>query len=935
MSYRETIRLPKTGFSMKGGLIIKEPEMLLTWEREGLESRIREARSGSPRFVLHDGPPYANGHVHLGTALNKILKDFIVKSWTMMGYDSPYVPGWDCHGMPIEHRITRSEEAEGLSRTEIRQMCREYADRYFRVQREEFRRLGVFGDWENPYLTMNTSYEAGIVMAFGELVRQGYVYEGLRPIHWCTSCMTALADAEVEYGPHVSPSIYVAFRARDPEQWVERTGLLGDLEVAIWTTTPWTLPANMAVALNPGEFYCLVELEGGRRRVLVASRRAEAFLEDAGLHGRVVPDSALEGSRFENLILEHPVDPSRDSLVILADHVTMDDGTGCVHTAPGHGAEDFWIGRQYGIDTFCPVDAEGRFTEEAGEYAGMDVFDANEPITEHLRDSGRLLASRNVEHSYPHCWRCQSPLIFRATRQVFLSLEHLDLRKRVLEMVDEISWHPAWGRERMTNMMSVRPDWCLSRQRAWGVALPILKCCDCEAALMDPEVIDHVAELIAEGGSDVWFDLDPVGLFEAAGHGVPECPGCGSRKLRLVEDILDVWFDSSLSHYNILKKEPFGLERPCAVYLEATDQHRGWFGVSLITSVALGLCRPADHIVTHGLVQDREGKKMSKSLGNVISPLEIVEEMGADILRLWFAGVDYTADFKADRAQLSDAREAYRKLRNTLRFMLGNLEETIDPDWKPRMLDGLDRYILLRWRQVMMTCLREYREFGFHKVYRELRNFATIELSGLYLDVRKDRLYCDHPEDAHRRAAQFVLSRLMGDLIRLLAPLIPFTAEEAWLAMPEPLRDADSVHLSLFGEPEPLSPDELEVLSGWEEVLGIRRMVLRRLEQSRNQGEIGSGLEAEIRLPLPGHLFENALGEDWADLLIVSRVHAVEMEEKKTGGAVEESSIEVAPASGSRCERCWKHLPEVGDADIAPDVCGRCASVLEGIGWKA
>ena len=925
LGYKDTIRLPHTSFSMKGRLIAKEPEMLLEWERSGLEKRIRDARRGAPEFVLHDGPPYANGHVHIGTALNKVLKDFIVKSRTMMGYDSPYVPGWDCHGMPIEHRVTRSEEHGALDRESVRAECRRYADRFFRVQRDEFRRLGVFGDWDDPYLTMDYSYEAGIVRAFGELVRKGYVYEGLRPIHWCTSCMTALADAEVEYGPHVSPSIYVAFRTREPSEW-EKRGLRGDVEIAIWTTTPWTLPANMAVALNPGELYCVVDLEDGRS-VLVARRRVEAFLEDSGLTGRVIEgETPLYGRDLEGLLLEHPLFSDRDSLVILADHVTMDDGTGCVHTAPGHGAEDFWVGRQYELETFCPVDAEGTFTGEAGAYAGSGVFEANDTITDDLRENGRLLASRRVEHSYPHCWRCQSPLIFRATRQFFLGLDHSDLRERVLRMVDEIRWHPSWGRERMRNMMAVRPDWCLSRQRSWGVALPVLKCEECGSAVMIPEVIDRVADLIAEKGSDIWFRLEPGEILGLAGL-EPECPECGSASLRRVDDILDVWFDSSLSHLNVLGNERFGLSRPCSVYLEATDQHRGWFGVSLITSEALELGRPADNIITHGLVQDLSGKKMSKSLGNVVSPLEIVEKLGADILRLWFAGVDYTADMRADASGLDDPQEAYRKLRNTLRFMLGNLPEQHSGDLDPSTLTGLDRYIYLRYLLVHDQCMKGYRDFQFHRVFRQLRNFATTDLSGLYLDVRKDRLYCDRPGSRARTASVMVLELVCKGLVKLLAPILPFTAEEAWQALPDGARDADSVHLALL---EDLAPTdrELEELGRWDEVLEIRRSVMKRLEEMRAEGSIGSGLEAAVSLTVPEALAPDAFGESWDDLLIVSSV------ELSVGpDSAGDSTATVVKARGRRCERCWKHLEEVGSSSVADDVCLRCATVLEEMGW--
>lgn len=904
---------------MKGNLINREPELLLEWEEGNLYSRIREARRGMPLFILHDGPPYANGNVHLGTALNKILKDFIIKSHTMMGFDSPYVPGWDCHGMPIEHKVTSqmSDSAETPSRLEIRQRCREYAASFVPIQREEFKRLGIFGDWEHPYLTMSRSYESGIVRAFAELARGGYIYKGLRPIHWCTSCSTALAEAEVEYGNHESPSIYVAFSMSDPGSWGSR-GVPEGTEVVIWTTTPWTLPANMAVALNPREKYVVVEVSGGRK-FLVAANRVTSFLEDSGLEGVAVPGLFFDGSELEGLLLEHPLFDSKTSLMILAEHVTMDDGTGCVHTAPGHGAEDFQVAGRYGLEIFSPVLEDGVFSEEAGKYAGMHVFMANTVILEDLEKAGRLVASRTVEHSYPHCWRCRTPLIFRATRQFFLDLTRNSLRDRVLAEVDRVRWHPAWGYERMKNMMSIRPDWCLSRQRYWGVALPVFTCDDCLEPVIDPCVIDGVAELVAEKGSDVWFELEPSELFARAGKSC-SCPSCGSGNISRVDDILDVWFDSSLSHYNVLTDE-YGLSRPAAVYLEATDQHRGWFGVSMITSEALGMSRPADNIITHGLVQDKTGKKMSKSLGNIISPLEIVDRMGADILRLWFAGIDYTADFRAELSQLDDSREAYRKLRNTLRFMLGNLDDGCGSDFSPQNLEGLDRYVYLRFRELCRLCTSEYRNFEFHRVYRELRNFAVIDLSGLYLDVRKDRLYCDSPASTGSVSTRRLLAEMTLELIKLLAPVIPFTAEDAWRQLPTPLTEGcDSVHLAMFGEIPDSGDDERLELESWKPYLEVRRTVLKALEEARAAGEIGGGLEALVRMTLPVEMTDNALGEDWADFLIVSSV------EVNSGSPI---SVEVTPARGTKCQRCWKILPEVGSCNFADDVCHRCNDVLE------
>ncbi len=919
MNYKETIKLPGTSFSMKGGLIKREPELLDRWKKMDLEGQISEARRDSEPFILHDGPPYANGNVHLGTALNKILKDFIVKSHTMLGYYSPYVPGWDCHGMPIEHKVMTDagDQRASLSLTEIRKRCREYAAGFVDVQREEFKRLGVLARWDKPYLTMKKTYEAGIVRAFGKMVEKGYIYQGLRPIHWCTSCTTALADAEVEYADHTSPSVYVAFKQSGISNW-EAAGVPEDVEIVIWTTTPWTLPANMAVALNPAESYVVIDTDD--RSFLVAERRAQPFIDDAGIHGSVRSGLVFKGRDLENLLLEHPVDPERTSLVIIADHVTMDEGTGCVHTAPGHGADDFMVCQTYGIETFCPVGPEGVFTQDGGRYQGLHVFKANPVIVEDLTVSGRMIASRKIKHSYPHCWRCKQPLIFRATEQFFLNLSHKDLKNRVLNMVDQINWHPTWGYDRMKNMMSVRPDWCLSRQRSWGVALPVFTCPDCGEAVLDADLIGKVAEKVLEESADFWFSMTVDEIFALDGKEAI-CPYCGSRNLNRVDDILDVWFDSSLSHYNVLTEE-YGLSRPASVYIEATDQHRGWFGVSLITSNALELSRPADNIITHGLIQDKKGKKMSKSLGNVIAPSKVINANGADILRLWFAGIDYTSDFRADLSQLADSREAYRKIRNTIRFMLGNLGDCTGVMPDPSFLIGLDRYIWLRFRKLMTFCLEEYRKFQFHRVYRELRNFMVIELSGLYLDARKDRLYCDSVQSSARKTTVEILGWLTVELTRLLAPLIPFTAEDIWDHVPENLKRSESIHLELFTQDYALTPEEELELSSWSAYLDVRKAVLKHLEEQRAEGTIGGGLDAHVYLTLPEEMRESAHGEDWSDFLIVSKAFIA---------AGESLEVKTVKAEGRKCQRCWKIIPEVGTHSYADDVCHRCGKVLETI----
>ncbi len=911
--YKDSIRLPSTGFAMKANLPAREPEILASWQEQDIYGRIRESRQGCEIFILHDGPPYANGNVHLGTALNKILKDFVVKSHTMLGYDCPFVPGWDCHGMPIEHRVASTFSGESPGRGEIRARCREYASRHVDIQRGEFKRLGVFGDWERPYLTMSTSYEAGIVRAFGELVEKGYVYQGLRPISWCSTCSTALADAEVEYSVRRSPSIWVAFEQADVDAWVAR-GVPPGTEVVIWTTTPWTLPANRAVALNPLEDYVVVD--GGDRRYLVAQRRSSDFM--AAIEGTTLPQGSpvFKGAELEGLELVHPVMPGLLSKVITAGHVTMDDGTGCVHTAPGHGTEDFAAGQRYGLETFSPVDGRGVFTAEAGRYASMHVHAADAVIVEDLRASGRLIRSTFIEHSYQHCWRCHKPLIYRATSQFFLGLSRLGLKERVLQSVDSISWHPDWGYERMKNMMTARPDWCLSRQRSWGVALPALTCSACGEAFLDGGIASAVAGIIEEKGSDAWFEMSSEEIASLASRPAV-CGACGGTSFERVDDILDVWFDSSLSHYNVLTPE-YGLSRPASVYLEATDQHRGWFGVSLITGMALDLGIPTRTVITHGLILDKQGKKMSKSLGNVVSPLEIIENYGADILRLWFASVDYTADFRAEKSVLDDTREAYRKLRNTIRFLLGNLTGVELPGDPADTCNGLERFMYLRFRQAEAECLDAYRSFQFHRVFRELRNIATIELSGLFLDARKDRLYCDDPEGDAARSTRRLLGWMAVEFLKLAAPLIPFTAEEGWRELPEGLRECGSVHMARLAA-APLSEEERVELASWDGFLEIRKTALKSLEDARASGVIGSSLEAHVQLRLPAGFMASANGEGWADFLIASTVETMD-------SGSDESSAEVSASAHERCERCWRHLPEVSASPA--HLCARCGEVV-------
>ncbi|HSD09886.1 MAG TPA: isoleucine--tRNA ligase, partial [Candidatus Binatia bacterium] len=817
MDYKHTLNLPRTDFPMRANLPAREPDILARWKGESVYGRLLERNRGGKRFLLHDGPPYANGNVHLGTALNKIIKDVIVKRHLMAGHDAPYVPGWDCHGMPIEHQVLRAlgPAARQMSQLEVRRRCREYADKYYRIQREQFQRLGVFGDWANPYLTMAPGYEGGIIRMFRRLVERGFIYRGLRPVHWCPVCSTALAEAEVEYADHSSPSIYVRFRfrggpekagamARDRGDREELAGAADRLSVVIWTTTPWTLPANLAVCLNPRLEY--VALATGGEHLIVAERLADAFVAATGIpqpERRIRVDlTALDGQD----VFQHPL-YDRPSRLVFESHVTADTGTGCVHTAPGHGYEDFQVGQKYGLAVLTPVDAHGRFTGEAPGYEGRPVFETNPAIVEDLRARGALVRGETLSHAYPHCWRCKSPLIFRATEQWFLNVDHDGLRTQSLAEIDRVDWVPKWGRDRIFHMMETRPDWCLSRQRAWGVPIPAFRCTACDRFHAEPEVVRHVERIFGERGSDAWYELAVEDLLP---------PGfrceCGGTSFETDHNILDVWFDAGCSHDAVLRES--GLGWPADLYVEAVDQHRGWFQVSLITSVATEGKAPYRGVLTHGLILDEAAKKMSKSLGNAIAPEEVIKANGAEILRLLFASVDYTADTCFSKNLLVPQLESYRKIRNTCRFLIGNLYD-FDPaqhSVRREQMPELDRWILHRLAELSARTRKAYEQFTFHHVVQGLINFCAVDLSALYLDIVKDRLYCSAANDSGRRAAQTTLLAILDVLVRLMAPVVSFTAEEIWGFMPGEGRPA-SVLLAGFGE---LLPPEDALAAKWE-----------------------------------------------------------------------------------------------------------------------
>lgn len=931
---KKTVNLPRTAFPMKADLPKMEPRMLARWEQQRLYEKIRQARAGRPLYVLHDGPPYANGTIHPGTAFNKILKDLIVKSKSMAGYDAPFVPGWDCHGLPIEIKVDSELGARRTKMTpvEIRRECRRYAEYWVDVQRRDFKRLGVFGRWDQPYLTMSPEYQAVIARAFVEFLDRGYVYKGLKPVHWCIHCHTALAEAEVEYEDHTSPSIWVRFRLVSDPASIDPALQGRRVWTVIWTTTPWTIPANMAVAFHPDFDYAAVEVTGDV--YIVAAPLVETTALKCGW--REPRELArFKGRKLERAVFRHPF-IERDSLGVLAEYVTLEQGTGAVHTAPGHGHEDYLTCQQYGIYTYCPVGAGGEFFHAEGaagrlpeQLIGKTVWEANPLVVGILREQGALLAEEQITHSYPHCWRCHNPTIFRATEQWFIAMDRHRLRERALEAIHQVRWMPAWGEERIANMIANRPDWCISRQRVWGVPIVVFYCENCGEVLTDRKVLDRVVELFAQHGADIWYELPAA---ELAG---PEarCRRCGGTGFRKEDDILDVWFDSGSSHLAVLT-ENNGLPWPSDLYIEGGDQYRGWFHSSLLVAVGLRERAPYRHCVTHGFVLDGEGRPMSKSLGNYIAPDEIVNRFGAEVLRLWAASVEFTGDVRISDTILARQAEAYRKLRNTFRWALGNLAD-FDParDAVPaaQMLE-LDQWILFRAEQLVRDCRAWYEEFAFHRVYHAAYQFATTVLSALYFDVLKDRLYTAAPRSHARRSGQTAIWRLSYALVRLLAPILTFTSEEVWDHLVKPEGAPESVHLALFPEPEELTAglddSHRQRASNWDRLLEVRDAVLKRLEEARQEKAIGAPLEARVHLRADGDLYP--LLADYLPelpaLFIVSQVTV----EQKAG----ELEIQVDRALGRKCERCWKYSPEVGSDPDWPTICPACveavAEILKG-----
>jgi isoleucyl-tRNA synthetase len=917
MDYKDTLNLPRTTFPMKADLTRREPGMLEFWESRGVYAELRTIRAGRPTYILHDGPPYANGHIHMGHTLNKILKDIVVKSRNLEGYDSPYIPGWDCHGLPIELQVdkTLGPKKRELSVAGFRKECRKYAEGFVDIQRSEFKRLGVLGDWANPYLTMAFPYQATIVRELGKCFAAGRVYRGHKPVHWCISCRTALAEAEVEYEEKKSPSILVRFPIL--RGWEAIAAGLPERPAfaVIWTTTPWTIPANLAISAHPEFTYAIVE--AGCEYYLVAKELAAAVLQEAGIaDGKIVRE--VPGAALEGLVARHPY-LDRESRFVLGDHVTLDAGSGLVHTAPGHGQEDYVVGQRYGLEVYSPVDAAGRFAPEVERVAGQKVFDANPVVVAAIRDAGNLLREGLVTHSYPHCWRCKHPVIFRATSQWFISMEQGGLRAGALEQIERVRWIPSWGRERIAGMIAHRPDWCISRQRSWGVPITVLLCEDCGGVVSPPELFERVAARTAAEGADFWFDAALEELVPAG----TACPGCGGTRLRKETDILDVWFDSGVSHAAVLEGRP-GLSWPADLYLEGSDQHRGWFHSALLTGVATHGGAPYRSVLTHGFVVDAAGKKMSKSVGNVIAPQEIIKQYGAEILRLWVSAEDYTNDIRISQEILKRLAEAYFRIRNTARFLLGNLAD-FDPAAHAvaaAALPEIDRWALARLSQLERRVLEAYRESQFHVVYHALLNFCSVDLSAFYLDVLKDRLYALAPGDPERRAAQTVLHRVLESLTLLMAPVLSFTAEEIWQAMPARPGKGASVFFEIFA-PTPAPADADALLARWERLIELRRVVNKALEGAK--GEIGKSLEAAVVVAADAETreFLAGFGEQLKDVFIVSAVELGPAPEGADGPAVT-----VRRAAGAKCARCWCWSTGLGSAAAHPEICPRCTAAI-------
>ena len=918
VDYNSTMNLPKTDFPMRGNLPQKEPEMIKRWQDQKLYQKLMEKNEGLPLYVLHDGPPYANGDIHMGTALNKVLKDIIIKYKNMSGYKAPYIPGWDTHGLPIELKAMKKVGVENInSALDLRKVCKEFALHYVDVQRNEFIRLGSIGDYEHPYLTLQPKHEAEQIRIFGEMAKKDFIYKGLKPVYWCPECKTALAEAEIEYAEDPCNSIYVKFKVEDDGGKLAAFNTeLDKTYFVIWTTTTWTLPGNLAICLGPEYDYVAVHANG--EYYIMAKELVESAMKAAKITEYTVSEASLKGKELEYIKYRHPF-IDRVSPIIVGDHVTLESGTGCVHTAPGHGVEDFevCVNHYPEIPIIVPVDGDGKLTEEAGEFCGLTTNDANKAILTKLTELNALFAVENIIHQYPHCWRCKSPIIFRATEQWFCSVD--GFKEEACKAIDSVQWIPEWGGDRIKGMVMDRSDWCISRQRTWGVPIPIFYCEHCGKPIINEESVNAIANLYEKEGSDAWYKYE-------AGEILPEgfkCE-CGCTEFTKEMDIMDVWFDSGVSHAAVCNEE-HGLRWPADLYLEGADQYRGWFQSSLLTSVAAKGSAPYKAVCTHGWVVDGEGKAMHKSLGNGMSPDEVTDKYGADILRIWVASSDYHADIRISQDILKQLSDAYRKIRNTARFILSNLGD-FNPDTDSvsvEKLDGIDKWAMARMDEIIEKCKAAYDKFDFHIVYSTMRDFCTIDLSNFYLDILKDRLYVEKADSESRRAAQTVIYNILRTMTLYLAPVISFTAEEIWGYMPRSEKDdAESVFFNRLPEKSGVSADE-EFMEKWEKIDELRDIVNKALEEARGQKLIGKSLEAKVTLNCGRDWYEFAKSVE-NDLVAAFIVSAVSVEKSEFDGV--DVKVEVAP--GEKCERCWTHSDTVGKCAEHPTLCARCAEIV-------
>ncbi len=938
MDLKSTLNLPKTAFSMKANLPQNEPKMLARWEQMAIYERIRDARKGSPGYLLHDGPPYTSGPIHLGTAMNKCLKDFIVKSKNMSGMDAPYVPGWDCHGLPIEIKVDKELGGKKLQMrpTDVRAECRKYAQKFLDLQRQQFKRIGVFGRFDKPYATMNPEYESVVLETFFSFYEKGFVYKGLRAVYWCMHDETALAEAEVEYENHTSSTVWVKYRLLDDATAIDETLAGKKVSTIIWTTTPWTLPASMAVAFHPDEEY--VALESGGEVYIVASKLARDAAAKCGL-GDVRELAHFPGCKLERLSFQHPF-LERKVLGVLAEYVTMDTGTGVVHTAPSHGAEDFLTGVKYGLDATSNVDEKGILRNGLPEYTGKRVWDANAPIIDLVRSRGALLHTEKTEHSYPHCWRCHNPVIFRATEQWFIAMDTPmpggkskddTLRTRTLEEIKHVKWDPAWGEERMSNMIATRPDWCISRQRVWGVPIAVFLCESCGKPLNDPAINRRVVELFARAGADAWFTPEAETILSKD----TKCPHCGGAKFEKETDIFDVWLESGASYLALVAAEP-EYRWPSDLYLEGGDQYRGWFQSSLLCGMGTRGTPPYRGVVTPGWTLDEKGKAMSKSSGNDVDPVDIANRLGGEIVRFWTASVDFREDVVGSEALMQRVGENYKKIRNTFRYILSNLYD-FDPvkDAVPfDEMEALDQYMLRETAAFAADVRKWYEEFAFHKIYHRVNHFCIVDLSAFYFDVLKDRLYISAPKSQARRSAQTATWRIGEALVRLLAPITSFTSEEIWGFLPKTEGRPESVHLATFPKASDILGDgvaerDQQQDRDWTTLRSVRDEVLKALEEARNQKLIGTGLEAQVSVTAPDPVYSllKRYEGQLRYLFIVSAVSLVQASGNGSGRV----HVEVKKADGLKCERCWNYSTHVGEDANYPTVCERCAAVLKEI----